>query len=72
MTTSTLINFDEQDDSTARSYDLVDPTPVSDEDDDLVAALLARDRLHASARPAVSLEDSIRAFGLDPGQLGLE
>lgn len=73
MTTSTLIpEYDSKQDSNASAYELVDPTPVSDEADDLVAALLARERLGASAGEAISLEESMRLFGLDPGKFGLE
>lgn len=72
MTTSTLIEYDSAQDSNALAYDLLDPTPASDVADDLVAALLARQRLDAKAGEAISLEDSMRSFGLDPGQYGLE
>ena len=45
--------------------------PASDEADDIVAALQARDALQRSSGTAVSLEDAIRAHGLDPADYGL-
>ncbi len=58
--------------STVSRYELVPDELVSDEADDLVAALLARDRLDASRGEAISLEDAMRAHGFDPAQFGLE
>jgi hypothetical protein len=61
-------------DSTVENYKLV-PDPeewASDEADDLVAALLARERLDRSAGEAVPLEDAMRAHGFDPADFGLE
>ncbi len=45
---------------------------ASDEADDLVAALLARERLDRNTDAALSLEESMRSFGLDPAEFGLE
>jgi hypothetical protein len=44
--------------------------PVSDEADDLVAALEASERL-AHKNEVISLEDSMRAHGVDPADFGL-
>jgi hypothetical protein len=72
MTTSTAIKYKAEQDSNANAYELVDDRPASDEADDLVAALLARERLDSSSGKALSLEESMRALGIDPGDFGLE
>jgi hypothetical protein len=52
---------------------LSDMVPASDEADDLVASLTIRERLDRSTdAEAMSLEDSLRAHGLDPADFGLE
>lgn len=59
-----------------RRYGQVSPlhemVPASDEADDLVASLTARERLDRSQGPVMSLEDSMRANGLNPADFGLE
>jgi hypothetical protein len=58
----------------AASYSLVPDTEelVSDEADDLVIALLARERLARGTDHSLSLEDSMRSLGVDPADFGLE
>lgn len=52
---------------------LQDMVPASDDADDLVASLTARERLDRSqGDAAMSLEDSMRANGLNPADFGLE
>jgi hypothetical protein len=60
---------------TATTADVVVDTSeefVSDEADDLVIALLVKERLARSTKEALSLEDSMRALGVDPAEFGLE
>jgi hypothetical protein len=71
MTTTTDRIYSESD-STVPPYELVPDELASDEADDLVAALLAHDRLEASSGEAVPLEDAMRKHGFDPAQFGLE
>jgi hypothetical protein len=72
VTTSTLIDYAATQDSNAPAYELIDRTPVTDEADDLVIALLARERLDGRSEKALSLEESMRKLGVDPGLFGLE
>jgi hypothetical protein len=47
----------------------VDKTPASDEEDDLVAGFLARDRLDASDGEPISLKDCMLRFDVDSEEL---
>ena len=72
MTTTTADRVFTLSDSTEPRIEVLAPDEfVSDEADDLVAALLARDRIE-SAGEALSLEDSMRQHGVDPAEFGLE
>lgn len=56
------------------SYGLVPKTDelVSDAADDLVIALIARERLAQRTGDSLSIEDSMRALGVDPVEFDLE
>lgn len=86
MTTSTHSNYGEragtERDVEPRRGNVIEvvnsyfPTPivddlVSDEADDLVAALQVRERLNQSSGEPMRLEDSMRAHGVDPAAFGL-
>ena len=72
MTTTAEITF-QQTEANSHSYDALPDTEelVSDEADDLVVALLARERLARGNTDALSLEDSMRDLGVDPSEFGL-
>ena len=56
--------------STERAYEIL--CPVSDEADELVIALEISERRKRTSGEALSIEESMRAFGLDPADFGLE
>lgn len=73
MTTTTAGIPFQRTEANARCYQVVHETVelVSDEADALVAALIASERIRQSTGDALTLEETMRALGIDPNEYGL-